>query len=146
MIDFDAFWSAYPSRRPHPHPKQPAKAAWERATRAGADPAVILAGAEAYASYAALEAVEARFICHAATWLNQRRWEQYAEPEPVKPEVSEETRAKMRAMSVAAMIKTGQHLPSVTDQYVNQLVNKGYLTASEAERVGYALPRLRVVG
>jgi hypothetical protein len=76
---FQAFWQAYPSRSPHPNPKKLARAKFEAAIKRGVDPAVIVAGAERYARYAASERTDPRYIAQAATWLNQDRWtEPYA--------------------------------------------------------------------
>ena len=144
MSDFDAFWSAYPSRRPHEHRAKPAAVTFHRAVKAGANPQDLIEGAKRYAAYVRDHGVEPQWVCSAARWITEEGWTQYLEPEPVKPEISQETREKMRAMSCAAMIKTGQYLPGLTDQYVNQLVSKGYLTPAEAERVGYALPKPRL--
>ncbi|MDO8597829.1 MAG: hypothetical protein Q7R45_14560 [Sulfuricaulis sp.] len=153
MTEFSAFWSAYPSRRPHPHPKQPAQAAWERATRAGADPAVILAGAQAYASYAATEAVEPRYVCHAATWLNQRRWEQYTEVEPAEKLAAlaaDEKRARKHGelmRQLAARIKTLRApVYYIPQKDVDEMLSCGLISAEDAARAGYAVPGLRMVG
>jgi hypothetical protein len=67
------FWSVYPSIKD----KSAARTKWLTAVRAGATPAQILAGAEAYAEERARE--DAKFNKHAATWLHQKCWEQYDE-------------------------------------------------------------------
>lgn len=69
------FWSVYPSIKD----KAAARTKWLTAVRGGATPAQILAGAEAYAEERARE--DPKFNKHAATWLHQKCWEQYSEPE-----------------------------------------------------------------
>jgi hypothetical protein len=71
---FEAFWQAYPSRSPHPNPKKLARANFEAVIKRGVDPAIIVAGAERYARYAAAERTDPKYIAQAATWLNQERW------------------------------------------------------------------------
>lgn len=74
--DFDAFWAAYPRRR-GANPRAPAKTSWDRAIKRGASPEAILAGARAYAGDPSTK-VGTEFVAQAVTWLNQRRWEDYA--------------------------------------------------------------------
>lgn len=62
------FWSAYPN----PAAKAAAERAWAKAVRI-ADPALIVAGAERYASEIAGR--DGFRGAHAATWLNGMRWE-----------------------------------------------------------------------
>lgn len=86
--DFEQFWKGYP-RREGPNPKHLARRAFLAARRA-VDPSVIVRGAAAYA--ASVEGVpDRKFIPMAATWLNQRRWEDLAPPADVpRPETPEE--------------------------------------------------------
>jgi hypothetical protein len=71
---FEAFWQAYPSRSPHPNPKKPARAKFEAVIKRGVDSAIIVAGAERYARYAAAARTDPKYIVQAATWLNQEQW------------------------------------------------------------------------
>lgn len=75
-IDFDKFWLAYPERD-GANPKAPAQKKFTAAVRAGEPPSAIIAGATAYAR-AETERVGTPYIAQAVTWLNQRRWEDYA--------------------------------------------------------------------
>jgi hypothetical protein len=76
---FEAFWQAYPSRSPHPNPKKTARAKFRAAIRGGTDPAIIVAGADRYATYVRTERTDPKYIAQATTWLNQERWtEPYA--------------------------------------------------------------------
>lgn len=70
--DFDAFWSEYP-RRKGSNPKQPARVSYERSLRT-ATHEEIMRGLAAYKQSDPGER-GAEFIAQAATWLNQRRWE-----------------------------------------------------------------------
>jgi hypothetical protein len=70
---FESFWDAYPKRQ-GPNPKQTARVAYERAVNRGAVIAAIRRGLEAYKrSNPGVDG--AKYIAQAATWLNQRRWE-----------------------------------------------------------------------
>jgi hypothetical protein len=67
---FDRFWVAYP-KRPN-NPKAPAKKAWNKAIKRGADPEEIIRKALLFAKAMALKDPE--FIAYAASWLNQERY------------------------------------------------------------------------
>ncbi|RJQ10890.1 MAG: hypothetical protein C4551_01920 [Bacillota bacterium] len=74
--DFEAFWAVYPLKKG----KQEALLSYRRLIKAGADPAAIFSGAENYAAECQLTGREKRFIAHAKTFLNGRRYEDYQEP------------------------------------------------------------------
>lgn len=78
--DFDQFWAAYPSRGGAANPKQPARDKFTRAVKSGCEPSVIISAAKRYAE---IERNAGRFgtekIAQAVTWLNQRRWADYAD-------------------------------------------------------------------
>ncbi len=76
---FEVFWRAYPSRRPHSNPKAPAKKKYEAAIKRGASPADINRGATNYACYVERERVDPQFVTQAQTWLHQKRWNEYQE-------------------------------------------------------------------
>jgi len=93
---FARFWQAYPKREGS-NPKQPAREKFGRAVRKGADPDAIVAGAEAYRRQCEdAEQIGTPYVAQAVTWLNQRRWEDYAIPDP--PEVSEREYPAFAAM------------------------------------------------
>lgn len=72
---FELFWKLYPKRLGD-NPKQPARKAYERAIKAGADPDDIEQGIRRYAFMCQTTGkLNTEFIPHATTWLNQRRWE-----------------------------------------------------------------------
>ena len=70
-FDFEIFWAAYPKRPSNP--KQPALKSYLKARKEGATKEIILAGAMAYAKTRAGKETEDTAM--AATWLNQKRWE-----------------------------------------------------------------------
>lgn len=72
--EFEAFWSAYPS--PEASSKAMAAKSWGKLD--ADDRAKAVAAVPAYA--ALLKAKPDRPACHAATFLNQRRWETLLEP------------------------------------------------------------------
>lgn len=69
--DFLEFWAAYPSRSNNP--KQPAMKSYIKARKEGASKEIIMAGLLAYARTRAGKDPE--YTAMAATWLNQKRWE-----------------------------------------------------------------------
>lgn len=75
----ERFWKAYPSRGDAANPKAPALEKFDRAVKAGADPEEVIAAA---ARYAEIERRAGRAgtekVAQAVTWLNQRRWQDYA--------------------------------------------------------------------
>jgi hypothetical protein len=91
--DFDAFWVAYPKRQGL-NPKHPARTKFDRAVANGAAAQDIIKGAKAYASDPSTK-IGTEFVAMAATWLNQRRWEDYAAQAatPVAPKLGNPTHA-----------------------------------------------------
>lgn len=84
--DFAEFWQAYP-RRDGPNPKKPAREKFGSAVKHGTLPSEILAGATAYRAECERKGkIGTEFIPHAATWLHQRRWEEYAIDDPPPPD------------------------------------------------------------
>lgn len=78
---FSSFWSLYPRRVA----KRAALKAWEKEMRSGTNPEEIIEGLRRQLAH--LLAKEAQFIPHPATWLNQGRWEDEVNEQPVrKPE------------------------------------------------------------
>ena len=67
--EFEAFWEAYP-QRDGSNPKHAAFVAWGRARKIASADDIL----QAVQRYAATVEVGSRFVCHAATWLNQRRF------------------------------------------------------------------------
>lgn len=76
----ERFWQAYPSRGDAANPKAPALEKFARAVKSGVDPEAIIAAAGRYAE---IERTAGRAgtekIAQAVTWLNQRRWGDYAD-------------------------------------------------------------------
>lgn len=70
--DFQKFWRAYP-RRTGSNPKDPARKSWLAAIKRGTNPDEIISGALAYAAFRSED--DPKFTKQAATWLNQRGWE-----------------------------------------------------------------------
>jgi hypothetical protein len=74
--DFSLFWLAYPKRSPNP--RAMAEKEFAKAVRGGADPAALRHAAAAYAAECAAKGHATDFIVHAATFLRQDRWRDYA--------------------------------------------------------------------
>lgn len=82
---FIRFWQAYPKREGS-NPRLPARDKFGRAVKAGADPEEIVAGAAAYRRQCDdSEQTGTPYVAQAVTWLNQRRWEDYAINDPPEP-------------------------------------------------------------
>lgn len=69
--DFERFWSTWPSRRPHPDPKKPARQEFERVIRKGVVTVATLV--QAARAYAGLQ-IEPQYRCQAVTFLRQQRF------------------------------------------------------------------------
>lgn len=70
--DFETFWTTYPKNNGS---KQEALKKYGIAIKSGITSEQLRAGARAYAEHVFREGTERRYIAHAATWLNQKRWE-----------------------------------------------------------------------
>lgn len=79
---FDAFWQAYPRKIN----KQAARAAFERATKRGILPTAIIEGLHAHLEADAFSSEE-KYIPHATTWLNGKRWLDAPEKKWAKPQI-----------------------------------------------------------
>lgn len=80
---FEAFWRAYPPRRPNP--RALAEAEFRKAVSAGADPAGLARAAAAYAAEVKRKGIAEDFVVHAATFLRQRRFTDYQVEQPSAP-------------------------------------------------------------
>lgn len=76
--DFEAFWDAYPSRRPNP--RALAETAFARAVAQGARPEDLVRAADGYCAEVRKMGIGQEFVVHAATFLRQRRFEDYLRP------------------------------------------------------------------
>jgi hypothetical protein len=85
--EFENFWQIYPHRGSFSDPKKPARLKFEAAVKRGVDPREILAGAERHRAHVQRYLTEPNFRPQAKTWLNEERWTQPHEPEPVRPRV-----------------------------------------------------------
>ncbi len=81
---FEDFWRIYPHRGEFSDPKKPARAKFAAAVEHGVDPDEIIAGAKRYRAHVEQQGTEAKYRPQAQTWLNQERWAQLHEPEPLR--------------------------------------------------------------
>jgi hypothetical protein len=89
MDSFERFWSAYPTRLGS-NPKTPARMKFQKLVAGGENANAIISGATAYASQQrSAGKVGTEYIAMSVTWLNQRRWEDYATPTNTGPMVSQ---------------------------------------------------------
>ena len=70
-VEFEVFWNAYPRKIA----RLKAESSWRRIRPDNEVVAVIMASLERYKRCDQWVGDEGRFIPHAATWLNQRRWD-----------------------------------------------------------------------
>jgi hypothetical protein len=78
MTDFLTFWYAYP-RRKGSNPRFKAEEKWRKLIKDGVDPQHIVSSARKYADeLRQMGKFDTEFVCMAATWLNQKRWLDYA--------------------------------------------------------------------
>lgn len=87
---FEAFWRAYPARRPNPRAKAEARFAIAAGQVRAPD---LVAAAEAFAAECRTMKIDGPFVPHAATWLSERRYLDYppfaALAAPLHPSESE---------------------------------------------------------
>jgi uncharacterized protein YdaU (DUF1376 family) len=70
--EFEVIWKLYP---PNEGSKFKAFEAYQKSLKTGVEHGRIESGVRAYADSVCRERTEKRYVAHAATWLNQRRWE-----------------------------------------------------------------------
>lgn len=73
---FDTFWEAYPRKKA----RAVALLAYAKVLKSGVKPETLRAGAENYSQECQLAGREWQYICFPATFLNQRRFEDYQGP------------------------------------------------------------------
>ena len=94
-LTFSDFWAAYPRRRGS-NPKAPAEKKFCAAVSSGIDPERIINSAKAYADELRdLQQLGSQFVAQAQTWLNQKRWDDYA-PDPGSAERDARVAADMK--------------------------------------------------
>lgn len=75
---FDEIWSIYPFKRGG---RQGAEKAYAKALKQpGVTHNIILAGVQAYRDECVQQQTQQRYVAHAATWLNNGRWDEFTEP------------------------------------------------------------------
>jgi hypothetical protein len=80
-LTFSDFWLVYP-RRKGSNPKAAARTKWDAAIKSGTNPEIIINAAKAYGDEVRADnQIGTEFVCHARTWLNQKRYLDYA-PDP----------------------------------------------------------------
>ncbi len=93
-MTFDDFWKIYPPRKGS-NPKVLARTRWDRALKNGIEPERIINSAKAYGDELREQGkLGTEFVCQAATWLNQKRYEDYA-PDPGSKERDAKIEADM---------------------------------------------------
>lgn len=78
MTTFADFWLAYPKRK-GANPKALAEQKYNLAVKKGVDPQHLLSSVKRYKDELREQSkLETEFVCMASTWLNQKRWLDYA--------------------------------------------------------------------
>lgn len=106
---FEAFWAAYPARRPNP--RRAAETAFAAAVARGADPAALPRAAARYAAECRHRAIAEAYIPHARTWLAQERYADY--PDPTEPAARTVDRSVSQDPLVDRLIAGGIPAPAV---------------------------------
>ena len=122
---FDDFWKLYPRQVC----KKPAEKAWKSAIRRER-PETIIAAVRKYA--AERHGKDQQFTCHAATWLNQDRWQDYRPQDMPDPRAAEQSLEWTRNW-----ISAGHYASWVRDDQVRDWVSAGVLNKDAAKRAGY---------
>lgn len=107
---FESLYELYPRKDGS---KSDAFSAYQRIINEGVEHGRIESGIRAFADYVAREAVERRYVAHAATWLNQRRWESDygSKPTPIAKPTEQPTRSdRARAAVEQALAEINQSL------------------------------------
>jgi len=93
-MSFAEFRAAYPKRRGS-QPWHPAEKKYLTAIKNGADESHIISSARRYAEELQAQGkIDTEFVCMAVTWLNQKRWIDYA-PSVDEEKKFAETQAKL---------------------------------------------------
>jgi len=96
-LKFEDFWKAYPKRKGS-NPKSLARTKWDRALKNGATAEQIISAAKSYRDeLSETGKIGTEFVCMAATWINQKRYEDY-EPTPESNAREQALDAKMKAL------------------------------------------------
>lgn len=122
-MTFDDFWSLYPRKVC----RKPAEKAWKSAIKR-CPPETIISALRRYAE--TRKGQDQTFTCHASTWLNQDRWEDYPAPQAKAPVVSNDE------WYAAWIIKNG-YAPWISESAVRRAIAVGLLTRETAEAKGY---------
>lgn len=96
-LNFESLWVLYPRKDGS---KAKAKEIYKQAIKSGVEHGRIESGVRAYSDFVRRGGTEKKFIAHATTWLNQRRWESdYTDTTPIAG-----TSEKQRAVGAYAAI------------------------------------------
>lgn len=126
MMTFEDFWSIYPRKVCRKAAERSWKAAIKRAT-----PETIISAARRYAE--SRKGQDQTYTCHATTWLNGDRWEDW--PAPVTQTVQHKSVDDLNALWI---IKHG-YAAWIPDSWVRRAIAIGILNKETAERAGYSL-------
>lgn len=92
---FEEFWKVYP-KRDGANPKTPARKKFIAAVKSGTDAREIIAAAKRSADEARSKGqIGTPYVPQAVTWLNQQRWGDYGQPEPVSVRTHEPPSANL---------------------------------------------------
>jgi hypothetical protein len=112
-LTFSDFWLIYPKRKGS-NPTTPARTKWDKAIKDGVDPEHIISSAKKYGDeLREQDLINTPYVCMASTWLNQKRYLDYA-PDPE----SKERDAKIDAdMLIKGYVWDGKRWLKTTPQF-----------------------------
>lgn len=124
-MDFATFWSLYPRKVC----RKPAEKAWKSAIKR-CPPETIISAVRRYAE--SRKGQDQTFTCHASTWLNQDRWEDWPAPQAKLPN------ANVDELNLRWVLMNG-YGSWIPDAWVRRAVAVGMLTKEKAEKAGYRI-------
>jgi len=131
---FDEFWKIYP----RPRDREKSGQLFSEALKAGADPAIIIAGAKNYAAENAenIRKGSKQFMCFSDNWLRARRWNDHASA-PTKSQLNAEDVSEQ----VAKQIRDRKPwvISTISAHRARQLVATGHVTEAECKAAGVAI-------
>lgn len=89
--DFDLFWESYPRKVA----KVAALKSWKRIKPSITMRQIIMTALEFHKQQEGWQKDNGKFIPHAATWLNQHRWEDELKLNPSQKKISDEEKARI---------------------------------------------------
>lgn len=122
-MDFSTFWELYPRKVC----RKAAERSWKSAIKRE-KPETIISALRRYAE--SRKGQDPQYTCHATTWLNGDRWEDWPAPQAKLPS------ADVDQLNASWIIKNG-YAPWISESAVRRAIAIGILNREAAEKAGY---------